>query len=134
MFFFKSFWIISIITIFGCNKIRKYRINIVNETGVHINKLDIEGTTDYNFSIEKDGETGVKNIEWKGPRSYSAGEHCFSYFVYSFSNQDSTYNVASPCGGCVVVKDLSQKDLNILTLKKVDPGESTCEHYFKIDY
>jgi len=133
----KSFFIIILILssfLGSCNKVRKYRFNIVNETGVEINKMELTGTTDYEFEIEKNGETGESQIQWKGPRSHLNGEYCFSYYVYSFTDIDSTYNDENPCGGCVVVRHLSQKKLNVLTLRKVDPGQSDCEHYFKMDY
>jgi len=127
--------LLVLITFLGCNKVRTYKINIVNNTEFDILELKLSGTTEYKYSIDKGGETGVHEIEWEGSRSYLDGEYGFNYRVNSFSDSLMEYNDSSKCGFTIFVNDLSEVEVNTLTLYLSDSHSSTCGNYvFKIDY
>ena len=129
------FILLVLVTFLGCNKVRTYKINIVNNTEFDILELKLSGTTEYNYSIVKGGETGVHEIEWKGSRSHLDGEYGFSYRVNSFSDSIMVYNDSSKCGFSIIVNDLSEVEVNTLTLYLSDSDLSACGNYvFKIDY
>ena len=110
-------------------------ILIVNKTGFKIQNLELNGTTNYNFAIEKDKETGVCKIEWKGYRTGDDGNYSFWYKVKSFSDSTIMYVDSAKCANNIVVNDLSETNVNILTLHIEDVGQSDCDPYnFKIDY
>ena len=86
----KQILLIALISmiVLGCNKERSYTINLINETQFDIHELELSGTSDYTFAINRGEETGNAIIEWIGARSHWNGEHCFSYYINDFS--DST--------------------------------------------
>ncbi|MFT6747295.1 MAG: hypothetical protein ACJAZ2_001645 [Glaciecola sp.] len=128
---------IATLTLFGCNKVRSYQINILNETGYEILEMTLHGKTEYTFSVPLDGETGKEIIEWEGSRTGWGGPLGFTYIVNSFSDSNFVYTDSSRCGWNVTVEDMSQDEMNILTLKLHSSNDtsSTCGPYrFKIDY
>lgn len=136
MRFAKIIIIIPLIILVGCNKVRNYQINIINETGLEIQDLELSGTSEYHYAIPKDGETGVKTIQWVGPKYNLLGQNFISLRVKSFSDSTKIYIDSVKCGKVIAVDDLKSKKTNTLKLKYIyekDTNETCNPHKFSYE-
>lgn len=125
---------ICVSILFSCKKEKKYEINIINETGVDINNLTLDGTSVYHYHIPANGETGLSEIEWKGLRMNPfSGDLVFGYSVTSYTEGSNTYSDTIGCEHGFIMRDLSTRKTNKLIIMKSTKSECLGDYDFKIE-